>query len=429
MPTSLTRHRRSLSVAIFAAAFLFVLGTLCRAGADDTVAAGRAAQLTSLKLKFDGAQSCGGNGCHKEAAEKPAPGPFQTEMTTWDEKDQHSKAFAHLKKPWDVVAEKHPEVKDIAKKLKIKKATSSDRCLTCHALNVPDELQGENFDIAEGVSCDFCHGPSEKWRKPHSQKGWTDQQRAASQTAGGDWEGQASHAKLLSTWGLYDTKPLIARAEICVSCHLKIDGDMVAAGHPQPFFELNYFEETEPKHWRERPEHAGVNHVKVWAAGQIVCLREAAKQAGERAKAGDPAVKDSVDQALAHWEMIKAMADAGVVQLPAGAADAAAKLKADPAANSAALVDTFKSLAGPIAKLAPDAAMANKLAAAIAKDAAFADLGRNGAQQQAMALWSLLTAANPSADLSALIKAAGATPDSEYNADQYKKELLNVKVP
>jgi hypothetical protein len=433
--SSSSRGRLWAGVAVTVAAFSIVAYFSRFAVADDAASApgGRAAQLTSLKLKFDGAQSCGGSGCHKEAAEKPGPGPFQTEMVTWDEKDQHSKAFAHLKKPWDVVAEKHPEVKDIAKKLKIKKATSSERCLTCHALNVPDELQGENFDIAEGVSCDFCHGPSQNWRKPHSQKDWTNQQRATAQSAaGGDWPGQAAHAQLLKTLGLYDTKPLIARAEICVSCHLKIDGDMVAAGHPQPFFELNYFEETEPKHWREKPEHAGINHLKVWAAGQIVCLREAAQQASDRAKASDPAVKDSVDQTLAHWHMVKALSDAGAFPLPADAAAGADKLRADPAAGAAALIAAYKAIAPAVVDLKPDAAMASKVAAAIAKDPAFAELGRPGAQQQAMALWSLTTATNggtAAPDVQALIKAAGATPDADFQLDDYKKALAAVKLP
>src|SRR4051794_36796963 len=101
--SSTSRRRFWVGAAVTITALSIVAYISRSAVADDASAAGgRAAQLTSLKFKFDGAQSCGGNGCHKEAAEKPAPGPFQTEMTTWDEKDQHSKAFSHLKKPWDV---------------------------------------------------------------------------------------------------------------------------------------------------------------------------------------------------------------------------------------------------------------------------------------------------------------------------------------
>ena len=68
-------------------------------------------------------------------------------------------------------------------------------------MDVKPELRGPKFDITEGVHCDGCHGPAEKWLEPHAEKGWTHEQSV----------------KL----GMYDTKNFLLRAEKCVSCHLR----------------------------------------------------------------------------------------------------------------------------------------------------------------------------------------------------------------
>ena len=90
------------------------------------------------------------------------------------------------------------------------------------AFVLPPMMRGPKFDITEGVHCEGCHGPAEKWLEPHAEKGWTHEQSV----------------KL----GMYDTKNLLLRAEKCVSCHLAIEPDLVAAGHPDLLaFELDTF--------------------------------------------------------------------------------------------------------------------------------------------------------------------------------------------
>jgi hypothetical protein len=61
--------------------------------------------------------------------------------------------------------------------------------------------QGRQYNVSEGVTCYHCHGPSEKWNKPHAEKGWTQKMR----------DGK-SHDALLKEWGLYDTKSVMHRA-------------------------------------------------------------------------------------------------------------------------------------------------------------------------------------------------------------------------
>ena len=60
-----------------------------------------------------------------------------------------------------------------AKKLGIDDAKTSSRCLTCHAMDVPEAQRGELFDIENAVGCESCHGPAGDWLKPHAEEGWT----------------------------------------------------------------------------------------------------------------------------------------------------------------------------------------------------------------------------------------------------------------
>src|SRR5712691_7050461 len=159
-------------------------------------------------LKYTGAASCGASNCH--GATKPKPEyPRLNENILWMQKDKHAKAFATLT---NEKLKSGVRPSKIVKELKIANAETSDRCVTCHAVNAPAPLRGPKFDITEGVHCDGCHGPAEKWLEPHAEKGWT-------------------HEKSVAV-GMYDTKSMLLRGEKCVSCHLAIDHDMVAAGHP-----------------------------------------------------------------------------------------------------------------------------------------------------------------------------------------------------
>jgi len=53
----------------------------------------------------------------------------------------------------------------LAKKMKIKDPQKAGECLACHvtAYGVPDSLRSEKLTLEEGVSCEACHGPGEKY--------------------------------------------------------------------------------------------------------------------------------------------------------------------------------------------------------------------------------------------------------------------------
>jgi hypothetical protein len=247
---------------------------------------------------------------------------------------------------------------------------ASDRCLSCHALNAPAALQGQKFSLAEGNTCGQCHGPSEKWYQTHSEKGWVDKQRKAF----------ASHEELLAKTGIYDTKPLVARAEICVSCHLSIDQDLVAAKHPQPWFDLDLFTFNINQHW---PEAQGYETTKVWLAGQVVCVEQSAKQLAKRAAAGQD-TKEAMQQAGAHLAVFAPAAKAAGLDT--------AGLKLDSPADAAALAQAAGALKPKIEAWDPTAnkaATKGALAAIAGQTGLAAKYGRHGMDQQACAIYSL----------------------------------------
>ncbi|MDW8262299.1 MAG: multiheme c-type cytochrome [Phycisphaerales bacterium] len=305
------------------------------------------AKLVALGLKFDGAETCKGASCHSKGNDEAPPTARGSENDIWSARDPHSTAFDTLK---------NDQSKAMGAKLGIADVTTSKDCLGCHALDVPDNLKGRKFNVAEGNTCVSCHGPSEKWMDPHTREGWTNEQRKK----------YPNHAELLKNTGLYDTRPLVARAELCADCHLAIDARLVAAGHPQPKFELHYYTEYNPKtdsawkHWTTDP--GGAEIAKVWLAGQAACTRDAMAQLAARVGggAGEDAVKAAYEQALAHGLVFAAGAKA------AGVGDITAA------------VEAVKAAKGDPAKLAAAASAASEAAAKLFDAIEKADIGKSG---------------------------------------------------
>ncbi len=368
-------RRYAASIVCFIVAVLFVLGPLSRISIGQGTSPAK--RLADLGKKFSGVDQCGGENCHgKPGNQAPPAGPEdrRRELSIW-KTDPHAEAYKTLE---------NAESKAIAGKLQIADATTSDRCLDCHSLNVKAELRGKEFSLKEGNSCGSCHGPDEMWMKPHQAEGWTQQQRDAFKP----------HDALLKKWGLYDTKPYAARAEICAGCHLAIDADMVAAGHPQPTFELAEFDYALAKHW---PDAKGYPVAKMWLAGQVVCLRDAMQQLQTRAGGQDPAaLKQAYEQAMAHLEVIRPAASLlGMSGLDAAAADLE-KAAADPAKAGAKAGEVATMANAALAKI--DTIDMNKqstlqvLGAVAAADGMAKNYGRSGMEQQAWAINALFSA-------------------------------------
>lgn len=62
--------------------------------------------------------------------------------------------------------------KALAKKMNIADSLKSDKCLPCHitGYGVADSLKGAKYLIDEGVTCEACHGPGEKYKTMNIMK-------------------------------------------------------------------------------------------------------------------------------------------------------------------------------------------------------------------------------------------------------------------
>jgi len=220
-------------------------------------------------IKYIGPGSCAATSCHGSV--KPVPGSriLQDEYSTWIIQDKHSRAYQALT---GEVGER------MARILKLgAKAEESPKCLACHALNPPPEQRGRVFEISEGVSCENCHGPASAWLGPHTTRTWP-------------------HEKSVAL-GMQDARNVIHRTEKCLECHLGtknkfVDHEMIAAGHPDLFFELDSFSAIMPRHWKApresepgKPvEDAAWVGLRDWSTGQAVQLRAAMERLTWRAK-------------------------------------------------------------------------------------------------------------------------------------------------
>src|SRR5262249_32697231 len=225
--------------------------------------------------KYIGPGSCAATACHGSV--KPVAGSriLQTEYSTWILKDKHARAYQALT---GEVGER------IARILKLgAKAEESPKCLGCHALYTTPEQRGRPFEITEGVSCENCHGPAQAWLGQHTER-----------------ESPEKHARSLQL-GMADTRDVIHRTQKCLTCHLGtaqkfVDHEMIAAGHPDLFFELDSFSAVMPRHWKQPRESApgtsatgpdgdaNWSGVRAWSAGQAVQLRAAMERLTWRAK-------------------------------------------------------------------------------------------------------------------------------------------------
>src|SRR5437762_4932733 len=88
----------------------------------------------------------------------------------------------------------------MAKSLGIAAAHKEALCLKCHAI---DGVKPE-MAVSEGVGCDACHGPAEKWLNAHVEPGWKHLSSRAK------WEG----------YGFVPAENLVARSVNCVKCHV-----------------------------------------------------------------------------------------------------------------------------------------------------------------------------------------------------------------
>ena len=215
--------------------------------------------------KYIGPGSCAATSCHGSV--KPIAGSriLQDEYSTWIIKDKHSRAYQALTGD---IGER------MARILKLgAKAEEAPKCLACHALYTTPEQRGRPFEITEGVSCENCHGPAQGWLGQHTAR-----------------ESPEKHLESVTRLRMVDTRDVIVRTGKCLECHLGtrekfVDHEMIAAGHPDLYFELDSFMSVMPPHWNDFDKDPWLG-VRSLGVGQAVQLREQLKRVAREAQAG-----------------------------------------------------------------------------------------------------------------------------------------------
>ena len=241
-------------------------------------------ESTQQEVFATGATSCNSALCHGGAKPRPEEVFLGKEYDLWYDESNgaHFRAFKVLSedKRSDTMASLLYGANTAAK--------DQASCRACHAFDVDPPQQYRAFDIQEGVTCEACHGRSEHWIGPHRFRV--------------KWRGDRT-VEQRTQLGFYDTLDLVHRAEKCLECHLGTDSkrfshEILAAGHPPLTFELAGDLFNVPVHWNNEQAYLDKSegswfHVRVWAVGQAVTLREQMRRLASWA-----ASEEKVDYAL-----------------------------------------------------------------------------------------------------------------------------------
>lgn len=220
-----------------------------------------------------GAASCATSSCHggPKAGVASPTAPRSSEYPLWLERDPHANAWRTLSSENSTQMMKKL---GILRDGKISNPDAYKNCLACHSTDRSLLPDGMTPRIAEGVGCESCHGPANRWYDAHFQ-------------------GAASQQLAKQDLGLADLKPLVPRAKACSLCHVgakdrDMNHDMIAAGHPALYFDMSVYYEAYPKHWRDADPHDPNFRSRLWLAGQIAAADSELELIESRAKGALP---------------------------------------------------------------------------------------------------------------------------------------------
>ena len=214
---------------------------------------------------FLGSLSCASASCHGNPRRESVLG---SAAHFFLDRDKHQLGGAVLREQ---------RSQDIAERLNLPLPASETReCLVCHAPGAihATDRQDVATRLAEGVSCESCHGPARQWVGLHHTAQWKQPEL---------WPSTRK-----SQTGFRETKSLLARINLCADCHVgnaeqSVTHDFIAAGHPRLMFEYSAHQSQMPVHWRrsdDRRRTPVANHASSpdrstyeatnWLLGQLI---------------------------------------------------------------------------------------------------------------------------------------------------------------
>lgn len=219
-------------------------------------------------VHWEGVASCSASACHGSTRRQSNAGIWGNEYSLWATRDPHHRAYRVLfeERSQRILANLFQEAH--FDKLTIEQQQT---CLACHSTASAAAPEYHDVLLADGVSCESCHGPAGEWLGPHTVGTWNERR-----------------PEFVERGSLCNTKNLVVRAERCVSCHVggadrDVNHDLIAAGHPRMFFELGAYLDRLPKHWTEedtRPDF----EARAWAIGQTATAQQALQLLAARAE-------------------------------------------------------------------------------------------------------------------------------------------------
>lgn len=218
--------------------------------------------------RYLGLSSCSASNCHG-GGRRVEGMAFSSYVHWWQRDTAHRDAYKLLR---NELSESIVQRLNVGSGQAAVKAYEDRRCLVCHATGVDDRpslagideqhpvrhrfdaaelaaFSGNRFQISDGVQCEACHGPAEKWIGLHTDPAWLDSRR------GDHW---SSERKFNET-GFLPLDDISMRSRVCGKCHVGGNGrdmnhDMIAAGHPRLDFEFATFHARLPVHWDRRQD-------------------------------------------------------------------------------------------------------------------------------------------------------------------------------
>lgn len=244
---------------LLSTALILTIGRGSVPAADDQTVSNR-------NLQWQGVASCASMACHHGNQDKGVQG---SEYTIWINHDAHARAYLVL------FNKQSEQINACVDGGRFASAADNPRCLACHASQAPQGQRGERFRLEDGVGCESCHGPAEKWLGEHYR--WPRDMPASAKEA----------------LGMRNTKDLVVRTKLCLDCHVgrgdgNVDHDLIAAGHPRLNFENGLFQARMPRHWDEAAQKktAPDLEVRTWAIGQALAAQAALELLAHRAQDG-----------------------------------------------------------------------------------------------------------------------------------------------
>jgi hypothetical protein len=172
------------------------------------------------------------------------------------------------------------------------------RCISCHVTATAADCDAgavalDDGFLAQGVSCESCHGAASQWIDEHYT---------------GSFTAQLSGPAL----GMRDTETMVGRADGCVRCHVgsrsedgmvrDMNHDIIAAGHPVLRFDFLLYEDSLPRHWdvAKTPEFYA-SPVRLRSVGRAMTLSAASALAGQRAADHAAEANKPWDQRQVPW--------------------------------------------------------------------------------------------------------------------------------